>query len=371
MNKHILYESDYSKKKEELQIAIPEIKVYSYIAFPMSIICTQDNSEEWIYSNYINVYSRYDAETNFLENRYDVQFFEDENYFLHKEMLSNITFKSFDLSIVEGIILFINNQRYVAIYLDEYYIDYMTNYKKEHLEHEVLIYGYDIDDKYFKCISYGSDQHYRKRIIRFNDLLESFKNEKIDNGLPLILFSFYDKSYRPDYKADIHYIMHMIQNYIYSKNFFLDRKKMNKIDDCNTNAYGINIFENFELYLHKLVEMNKSDLQKVNLIQFYFLYENKKLMFKRLTFLQKQGVIGEKENIEYKKVVDESRNTLNVAIKYNVIAEKKRNINQGNQGNKFLFQIIDQIKIIKEKERDILTKVVEEYDRKYINKSNK
>lgn len=364
MNKHILNENSYKGKKKELQIDVPEIKVYSYIAFPMSIICTKDGAEEWIFSNYINVYSRYNAETNFFENRYDVQFFEDENYYLNKEMLSHTTFKLFNFSIIEGIISLINNQRYVVIYLDEYYIDFMPNYRKKHIEYEVLIYGYDIDNKYFKCISYGRDQYYKKRVIRFNDFLESFENGEIDNELPLILFSFYDRLYRPEYKADINYIMHMIQNYIVGKNFFLDRKKMNKIDDCNTNIYGINIFNNFESYIHKLIQMNKGDLQNVNLIQFYFLYENKKLMFERLTFLYKKGFVEEKEKIRYKDIVDGSKNTLNIAIKYNIIAAKKRNT---DKGNKLLLQIIAQIGKIRKKERDILTKVVEEYDRKYIN----
>ena len=345
--------SDLKNDIVKLEVAKPKIKVYSYLAFPLSIIGTQTNVKEWLFSNFINVYSRYDSESNFIENRYDVQFFEDDCYYLNKEAISINTLKILNIPIIKGICSFINEEKYVVMFLDEYYFDFLPNYHNKHTEYEVLIYGYNLKERQFYCLSYGKDQLYKSRVINFEDLESSFTKEMIDAKLPLMLFSFHNESYRTIYKLDVSYIFHMIKNYIDGTDFYADRKKINNIDDNELNVYGINIINNYIKYVLRVIEMNDVEVQKLDLIQFYFFYENKEIMLSRICYLNSKGLVNKFYSEMYEEITYLSRNTLNIAIKYNV------RIRSGcNEYNKYLKEILNNLKIIRTKEMNVLSSLI-------------
>jgi hypothetical protein len=47
-------------------------------------------------------------------------------------------------------------------WIDEYYIPERTRYKRDHFKHDLLVYGYDDENKMFTVIGYGVNRHYRK-----------------------------------------------------------------------------------------------------------------------------------------------------------------------------------------------------------------
>ena len=116
--------------KKRLEIGVPIIKTYHNLAFPLSVICYKDKNKGWFYSNFINIYSFYDSEVNKLILNFDVQFFEDEVYYLNREKISIKIMDAITDNPIDSIIELINQDRYVTIFLDEYYIEESLRYKK-------------------------------------------------------------------------------------------------------------------------------------------------------------------------------------------------------------------------------------------------
>ena len=124
----------------------------------MSIICCRNINKDWFYSNFINIYSYYNSDINKLEVNYDVQFFEDEVYYLNREKISIDTLDTLSSTVIDKFIQLINREKYICIFLDEFYIEETINYQKKHFDHEFMIYGYDSREKKFDCL-------YRKRLF--------------------------------------------------------------------------------------------------------------------------------------------------------------------------------------------------------------
>lgn len=298
-----------------LPTAIPIVKTYCNIAFPLSITSIDDKTKDWFYSNFIKLYSTYERKNNILLTNYDVQLFEDEIYYLNRENISINTIDTFNISIIKEIINLIDMNKYISVFLDEYFIYYSPDFEKNHNSHESLIIGYNNLKKKFYCLSYGRDGKYKYRILEFKMFLKSFKSLKINRNLPVIIFSFQADSYRPNYNMDFKYICNEIKNYLNGKNFLFERKNINDIKANRKNKYGIDVIDNYCEYISKLIDdymFNKHcDIQ---LIPFYLLFEHKRCMYRRINYLIEKKYVKKDCNKKYDNIVKKAHNVLRIMV---------------------------------------------------------
>lgn len=357
MRENLLYQDKNEKVKTKtyirLETCIPVVKAYHNVAFVLAIICCREENAEWFFSNFINLYSNLDSNNNLSVN-YDVQFFIDEIYYLNRESMSMKNLDLFQIDIVKFFENMLLNNRYICVYLDEYYIEFTMNYKLNHYEHEVLVVGIDIENKWFEVLCYGKDLKLDYRKITFEVFKMAYYSEYIHRDTPVMFFSYHSKLYREKYKIDKAHIFSMIKYYLSSYNFFnIRRGILYRKEDVN-NKYGIEIYSDFEIYLSNIAEGHKNGkIQKIELLPFYVLFEHKENMERRIYFLYKMGYIEEKYIVEYEEIVKEARIILNLTIKYNMQVEKNAYC------DKYLRNLIKMIEDIRKKEVNILKKMSE------------
>lgn len=301
--------------KKRLEIGVPIIKTYHNLAFPLSVICCKDKNKGWFYSNFINIYSFYDQEINKLIINFDVQFFEDEVYYLNREKISVKTLDAISNRPIENIIELLNQNKYVILFLDEYYIEESLRYNKEHFDHEFMIYGYDLEEGTFDTINYGNDYHYKSRKMSFKSFTEGYNSQQLNRDLPMMFLSYYEDNewFRPYYKLDSKYINYSIKNYLKGHNFLYNKRHIYPLNCNSKNKYGIDIYIDLINYL----EAMKTDNNFIEVIFFYLLYEHKNCMERRLNYMNEKGYISKEYCDKYQSISNQTRNLIMNIIKIN------------------------------------------------------
>ncbi|WP_432409055.1 amino acid adenylation domain-containing protein [Wukongibacter sp. M2B1] len=94
-----------------------------------------------------------------------------------EDMNIEVSFKKHSDNIIEDIITALDVHKPVIIWIDCYYSPIRRDeYKKKHLAHTLLIYGYDESKKVFYTIEHTNQYsfNYRKRLISYSDLANGF-----------------------------------------------------------------------------------------------------------------------------------------------------------------------------------------------------
>lgn len=342
-------------ERKKLEICNPIVRTYHFIAFPMSIVCLKEYTKGWFYSNFINIYSYYNAGIMQLDVKYDVQYFEDEVYYLNSEKMNISTIDLVEGSIVSMLVKLINEEKYICIYLDEFYIENSRKYKFEHFEHEFLIYGYDLVNKTFDCMFYGMDKHYKSRQVLFDSLNKGFYSEYLNRDLPVILYKFHIDNIwlRPLYNIDFKYVSLLIRNYVEGHNFLYNRRNINPLNSNIINEYGINVYNDLVHYIED-VKKNKT---WVDIIPFYLFYEHKKCMGKRIAYLCEVGLDCKEIFDKYQNIISEAQHIINLLLKVR-IRIRNSNINQ----EKNLFTICEELLDMQENEKQVLLELIDKLD---------
>lgn len=354
--------SIYEKKKEaysiadekKLEMCIPIIKVYNNLAFPLSIICCKEYAKDWFFSNFINIYSYYNEKIGKLELNYDVQFFEDEIYYLNTEKISIASFDVTNKDIIQYIINIIDMNKYLCIFLDEYYIKYSYNYKKNHHNHEFFIYGYSKREAICYCMFYDKSMTYVSKKIEWESIKEAFHSRQLNRDYPIILYSYHEINQwtRPIYRMEIEYVVKVLTDYIEGENFMFSRQNINHLKNNCINKYGINVYDDLINYLLHL-NLGKD----INLISFYLLYEHKRCMNKRIQYLVCKGINVKNICQEYSHIEKKARIIVNMFIKY--IIRKENNMD-------FTKKIVSYLEEMKKQEIELISELVKIMESEYV-----
>lgn len=336
----------YAEEHHKLEICIPIVKPYHNIAFPMSIIGCKSEYKSWAYSNFMNIYSLYQNDE--LTINYDVQYYENQVYYLEMEKITLSLFDLFEKEPIGQIKKIIDKKKYICLFIDEFYLDGTWCYMREHYNHEIMIYGYDENKRRLYCAYYGEDWHYSLREVKYESFINSFYSNYLNRDLPFIIYSHHNKWFRPYYAIDPQFIKYTLKRYVTGENFLYDRRHINPLYGNQMNKYGINIYDDAKRYYINRQKSNKY----VDLRPFYIIYENKIVMMKRIYFLYEEHILKNKDYItEYRNIVTISRRVLNLVIKYNV--DIKKNTQELNK------RIISDIEKIEKIEKDFLIKIIQ------------
>lgn len=348
------YKGFNAVKSKRLNACIPIIKTYQNLAFPLSLTCCYEKTKEWFYSNFINTFSSFDANQRVLNVGYNVQFFEDDVYYINREKISIRTLDLFGKNISDVIIDLINEDKYICIYLDEFYIPFSSNFNYKHYEHEFFIIGYNLENMFFDCMSYGKDNMLKIRALNINDLTIAYNSKQLLRDLPVFLFSHYNELYHNNYMFECNYVFDSIKTYLSGENSLYYKKNIYNSKEGINNKYGVDTYINYITYINKVKEINEvQQKESLHIIPFYLLYEHKLCMLKRLFYLYQRQYIDSAISNHYKSIVDESQILLNNLIKYNI--KESYDIKKLND---LLDKILNMISNLNEKEVIILNMLI-------------
>ena len=254
----------------------------------------------WLYTNYIQL--QFNPFVRFLRLDYFVDI--NKNLFKRVNLFVDYIVEDLDVAsnyssnILDYIIDNINNNRYIELFLDEYYIEGRLCYKKHHnFIHPNLIYGYK-KNCYFLLmgIDYNGLPSYSK--IKYSDLESSIST--YDN----IIIS--DK-FLPNactFNINIKLIIKFLEDYINSRN---SSHAISYIFEEIDGVFGINIYdelikdENFAIFLN--------DIRIA-----YVIYEHKKIMYDRIDFLIAREILKEEEVMDIKDKMLSIRNKSEIIV---------------------------------------------------------
>lgn len=145
-------------------------------ANPLSVLSTDKNMIPWINENYIlidGIESKGDPTLLYLDG------FSISNIHYYKNALNFNTIPLYivnDCCLTDQIIETINNRQYVYIYLDEYYIINSLGGMRKHYYNELLIYGYDLDEKLIYGATIDNTGHYNLITETFDNVTKGFES---------------------------------------------------------------------------------------------------------------------------------------------------------------------------------------------------
>ncbi len=304
----------------KLELNQPPINCYLHHAYPLTVAMSHKDFNSWFFSNYIQL--QIDVKYYFL------------NFFTYpicgNSILSPIIdYKILDLEFIYktniNIIDFIKNSLnlgyYVMTYTDEFFIPYRVSYTKKHFRHEIMIYGYDLNNSQFYVIGYNDTGTYYPTCVSFSEFENSFLNS-IKKTNDLILMKAKDsESYRPSYEFDMENVRNLLSDYLLSKNTSFNYRTLGNPNDF---VYGISIYDQLIKYYENIL-VNGSEEGDIR--HFHLLYEHKKTMVSRLEyFVEKKYIDNNNTNLitSFYKLENEARNNRNILIKYNITKNKNK-----------------------------------------------
>lgn len=348
-------------RKEMKTVVQKSVNNYIFSAINLCIILAYDNLKPWFYENYIQLYyvpnknGRYENSEKWLDF-YGALTAPQE--VLEYDRLKKDFFE--DMDIIKFIESSIDKGHYIYTYYDEYYVK--ESYKKadNHFVHDLLIYGYDSDNKIIMAIGYSDNRTFTRYEINYKDFETAF-----ESGLELTKnggwddMSFYGlkmkNRFHEDYKYnfDISRFMSKLHDYIHSVNTGkkdypeeVGSKELYSLYILKDNVYGIDINDHIIEYVRSRME---GELP-LSYVIFHTLHEHKLSLIERLDYIAEEfNIQGIRELIpEYEKIVKSFDFIKLLVLKYNV--KKKESL---------LKDIITALEPQKEREKAVLEKAYE------------
>lgn len=205
----------------------------------------------------------------------------------------------------------LDNGYYVIGHFDEYYVSCKEVYKKQHFDHDYLLYGYDDSKSGFLSIGYtGTFTKYEEFVIKYNEFYDASKYvpvEKLNINLLKPKTQF-------NYNIDIRSIREQLKEYLDSESKFFN--------NYDKRIYGYNAVKRLCDRIENEIKTNSDiDLRGVRA-----LYELKNFMYMRIIYLNDNGYIKISDNRvkEYGDYVSFLKSFFKMCIEYN--SREKDNI---------------------------------------------
>lgn len=300
----------------------PLIRVYQYNAYVNEILTIDNECLPWLVNNYIQLVFYKD----YIGEKFTFDFFTG-NVFGGIPLIEYKTFEEKDILIKsessthEFVRECIDNGFYIYTFLNEFYVPNRQAYNKFDYVHDILIYGYDIDDKKYNVIGYNDNMQYKESEIHFNMFYRAFCNEEH-------CVILYKKAENKEYKFNIVTAYEMLNDYVDSidssikLNIYHDLNAVSKCHKdylgdrlgCNQ-LYGLAIYDGIIL----LCKHSVNNRDEVDIRTFYGNYEHKLCMLLRLAYLEDDKYLGASNNIKilYTSIAEEAKLITNLILKYN------------------------------------------------------
>ena len=152
-----------------------EINGYQFYMFPYTIIRTFPEYENYLMENYMQCFGYVDDDFKHMAFGYEDGVSYNDMFYTSGPL--ELAFYSYEIGIQidirQYIIFSIENNAYISIMVDEYYVEGRPAYQKHHLLHDILIWGYD--DKKFNYLAFDGSQSLSLLSFPQNQIVDAYK----------------------------------------------------------------------------------------------------------------------------------------------------------------------------------------------------
>ncbi len=261
----------------------PYFSVYNWHANLQSIILNHPDFYSWIYSNYIQLYMDIRPEKTFAD-------FYLNNGLIHTPSCPFVEQNSISREIVKRVsclisflIECIREGNYIYVLADISKIStYSLNTNKNH---EIFIYGFDINQKQFYVADYvkGKYIQYTASFTEVEEAINEMDNTKSDHLPHIEMWRFLPKS---NYSFDIIHVRNQLYEYVNCINSS-DKYRQNAMP-YSFRVYGLRVFDIILNHVQNVKNLNVQLDRRI----FHLLYLRCKIMCRRLEFMVNCGLIN-------------------------------------------------------------------------------
>lgn len=332
------------EKIKKLMIRRTPLNGYMEDAFPLSVAFTNSQNYEWIYSNYIQLIfqdpKRFDNQpVKFFKLSCRTGYVWDaECPLLNYDRVTRSTIALLGINIIDFICSGIEQNCYVLIYLDEYYLSYRSQFRKLHYIHESLFVGFDLDKRILYGLAYVTDKYgysFKEFTVEMDEVMHAYQSEYYE-GVQKERITFLSCNGEKFYEFDIEAVKNEVYDYL--KSIPSDQKYRLIINPNENYKFGIGIYDN-------LIKYYRDDFTHNTIIPLHILYEHKVLMLERVMFMIENNYINyEKRLVDaIQKIITDCDICKKIYMKYNI-----------NKKGKLLQDMIDRIYSIKEEDIEFM-----------------
>ncbi|MDD3393732.1 MAG: hypothetical protein PHG19_03700 [Anaerotignum sp.] len=272
---------------KELKFQYPMITSYQGIANTFAILQNVEAAQSWLFNNYIQLvyYSNIDdvrlheMTGSFYDLETGIKYVSLYNYcpYFKVQQIDRDTVKVFAKNIVDFLINCINDNNYVSIYLNQFYIPNSSAYRKKQYDNSVIVFGYDKCREMLKTASFYRNT-FSIEWMSFADVQKAFDNafEKNEYTHKIVLLKLRENI---NYTFDTYEFIKYLADYISGKDH---KSKFSFIRD-KTYRYGIDYYEGIK-------ECFSSDNYDARLL--HILYDHKIVMSERLKYFLRNNYIN-------------------------------------------------------------------------------
>lgn len=336
------------KGKKQLYVDRPLITAFPYHADLFAVIQDIPTADRWI-MNYM---------LQLRVNKICVN-----NMFLDfatgdaSNLINNCPFIKLNIAEREGIediigfaVDTIDNDRYIYVSVDRYYISVCDEYLKYHMNHDMLISGYDTEKKVLYVSDFFVNGRYEQKELPFSEFIEAYNNfNKNQYSLYEDVMQFtkrQDFRYRFDADTAIELINEYITAYNSDRRYYpiKDSRFLNEDRYC----WGVDIYTQ----LIKNIGTMKEGRCITPLRSYQILLEHKRLMYKALDFMlgERRLRITGNDIESYREIVKKAERVKMLILKY-----------QASGDERLLDNASDILGLMQKTEREILQKAVNSY----------
>lgn len=280
---------------------------YFALSLQLSVILAHEETREWYYENFINIYMESLNNICFTDMSfgmlcryttvfdYSVSKYEDT---VHSNIVDRVRHELLD------------EHNYAYLYVDEYYISCKKAYMNYHFHHQALIYGFDDERRIFNAIAFDKSGHFAKLEYPYDEVVtgyeEAFKCEpKTKNDTFGVVFF----KIRPDFshKLNLAHMIHSLSEYVNGcvpKNLHYVQHNMPQAAfrqdyDC---VFGLNVIKQTASLFQTI---SPEDYTFVDFRRVHFLYEHAAMLLERFRYIGQAFLPG---SAEYTQLVSEYEN---------------------------------------------------------------
>lgn len=157
-------------KKKVLEMSKPRVSVFPIYGHILSIL-PEKMTEPWIYNTFIQL--RYlDVEHILFFDQY--RSLVDGCPYINRNTIARKHIVSKYKNIVNYSEQMILENNYIFFHIDRYHIPFFDEYNKEHIWHELLIFGFSREEQIFYCADNGADGKYTHFFCTYEELAAAY-----------------------------------------------------------------------------------------------------------------------------------------------------------------------------------------------------
>lgn len=311
---------------KKLKVEFPMATAFPHQATLLSILQSYKECEEWIFSNYIQIFSARKLNEGpgvvakfdfFYTLNGDYRYFElRTNPWLQYHKIPLYMLSKTNNSICNFLVNCIDNEEYIWLPVNRSYI---KKYQSQGF-HVQFIYGYDLDNQIFYCgDNYKGKYSFEK--IPFSEIELAVKNvtDQADldlgtEGITLLKFYYLEKWNEKfsRYAFNKAKVINDIKEYLLFDNYGMGYR-LNKFY-----SFGIECYDSLINYWKDSYE-NFNDKKHIDLRALCSFLDHKNIMVKRMEFMIEKGILNDKTFIErYKNIYKEVNAIVYLIIEINL-----------------------------------------------------